>query len=153
MTTDETLQAIGAAVAAGRSGDADGARRALLDLWSEIGVLGEPLHRCTLAHHLADLHPHAAEALVWDVRALDAAEAAGGIPGFAASLHLNLADDFRRLAAFDVAADHLAAAERVRGEVPAGEYGDLMATALRHVRGALSRRDTAALPSHPGVRS
>ena len=154
MTPHPVLDAIGTAVAAGRSGDADGARRALLGLWDELGVLGDPVHRCALAHHLADLYPDAARALAWDVRALDAADAAdpAAVAGFYPSLHLNLADDLRRLGSFDAAEEHLATAERLRGAGPAeGGYADLLSEAFRHVADALARRETAALPSHPGA--
>lgn len=85
-----------------RTGSTLSARRKLLGLWSEIGVTGDPLHRYSLAHYLADLYEDPAQALAWDVRALDAADAmtdqrvqehhAGlRIAGFYPSLHLNLA--------------------------------------------------------------
>jgi hypothetical protein len=67
------MDAIAAAVTEGRSGDVDEARRQLLVLWRDIGVNGDPLHRCSLAYYLADLYEHPAQALTWDVRALDAA--------------------------------------------------------------------------------
>ncbi|MEU7374360.1 hypothetical protein, partial [Streptomyces albidoflavus] len=115
---DPTMEAIGRAVVAGRGGDIRAVRHQLLRLWSETGVTGDPLHRCSLAHHLADLHDDPAQALAWDVRALDAADAvteqrvqehhAGlHIAGFYPSLHLNLADNYRRLGSFDAAAEHL----------------------------------------------
>jgi hypothetical protein len=104
-----TMEAIGRAVTAGRVGEVDSARRALLDLWSAIGVTGDPLHRCSLAHYLADLHTDPARAPAWDVRALDAADAVTQqhvqehgatlrIAGAYPSLHLDLADGYRRLA-------------------------------------------------------
>ncbi|NDZ74076.1 hypothetical protein G3I36_24175, partial [Streptomyces sp. SID10362] len=64
---DPTMEAIGGAVTEGRSGDVRSARRRLLALWSEIGVTGDPLHRCSLAHYLADLYEDPAQALAWDV--------------------------------------------------------------------------------------
>jgi hypothetical protein len=73
--TDPVLAAVGRAVAEDHSGDADSARRALLDLWARTGVTSHPLHRRTLAHHLADPHPDPAQAPAWGVRALDAADA------------------------------------------------------------------------------
>jgi hypothetical protein len=72
---DPTMEAIAQAVTEGRVGDITSARRTLLGLWPTIGVTGDPLHRCTLAHYLADLYEDPAQALAWDVRALDAAEA------------------------------------------------------------------------------
>lgn len=128
------MDAIGTAVLRGREGDTGSARRDLLDIWFEIGAAGDPFHRCTLAHYLADLHESPAESLIWDVRALDAADALSDeraqryhaglrVAGFYPSLHLNIADDLRRLGAFGAAAEHLdrAEPEPVRGTTVAAE--------------------------------
>lgn len=74
-TPDPTMDAISAAVLRGCDGDTESARRDLLSLWQRIGAAGDAFHRCTLAHYLADLYDDPAESLVWDVRALDAADA------------------------------------------------------------------------------
>ena len=71
--TDPTMSAITTAVALGRDGDTEAAKKELLAIWADVGALGDPLHRYTLAHYLADLYPDPAAALIWDVRALDAA--------------------------------------------------------------------------------
>ncbi|GAA2390938.1 hypothetical protein GCM10010420_13650 [Streptomyces glaucosporus] len=158
---DPTMEAIGRAVAEGRAGDVASARRKLLDLWSAIGVTGDPLHRCTLAHHLADLHDHPAQALTWDVRALDAADAlteqrvqehhAGlRIAGFYPSLHLNLADDHRRLGSFEAATEHIDAAGKHAPDLPRNAYGALLRAAIEQVAEAIARRDTAERASAPG---
>lgn len=158
---DPTMDAIARAVAEGKAGRAASARRTLLDLWSAIGVTGDPLHRCTLAHHLADLHEHPAEALVWDVRALDAADAltdrrAGrhhaGLraAGFYPSLHLNLAEDHRRLASFAAAREHIDAAAEGLVHLPDDGYGSLLRTAVREVAEAVADRSTTRRPSAPG---
>ncbi|MFD7629235.1 hypothetical protein ACFV7Q_24950 [Streptomyces sp. NPDC059851] len=152
---DPTMEAIGRAVTAGRAGDIGSARRKLLDLWSATGVTGDPLHRCTLAHHLADLYEDPARALVWDVRALDAADALteqrlqehhAGLrtAGFYPSLHLNLADDHRRLGSFDAAAEHIGAAREYAPRLPQDPYGDLLRTAIGEVAAAIAARDTDA---------
>ncbi|MFI6207895.1 hypothetical protein ACIBAI_16070 [Streptomyces sp. NPDC051041] len=160
--SDPTMEAIGRAVAEGRAGDTAAARRKLLDLWSAIGVTGDPLHRCTLAHHLADLHQDPARALAWDVRALDAADAmteqrlqehhAGlRIAGFYPSLHLNLADGYRRLGSFDAAAEHIDAAREHAPHLPQDAYGALLRSAIGQVAEAIARRDTAERASAPGA--
>ncbi|RMI28403.1 hypothetical protein [Nocardia stercoris] len=160
-TTDPTMDAIARAVAEGRSGDPVAARRQLLTLWSEIGVLGDALHRCTLAHYLADLYPDPARALAWDIRALDAADAVSEqrvqdhdaglhIAGFYPSLHLNLADSYRRLGSFAAAAEHISAAEKCCPELPDDGYGTVIRTAVREVGEAVARRDTTARSSAPG---
>ncbi|MFE9458561.1 hypothetical protein [Streptomyces californicus] len=158
---DPTMEAIVTAVTEGRTGDVRSARRGLLTLWSEIGVTGDPLHRCSLAHYLADLYEDPAQALAWDVRALDAADAvteqraqehhAGlHIAGFYPSLHLNLADDYRRLGSFDAAAEHIDAAREHAPDLPQGAYGVSLRTAIEEVATAVSRRDTGRRPSAPG---
>ncbi|MER5550438.1 hypothetical protein ABT001_01885 [Streptomyces sp. NPDC002793] len=158
---DPTMEAIGRAVTRGRSGDAPAARRELLDLWSTIGVTGDPLHRCTLAHHLADLHEDPAQALAWDIRALDATDAvteqrvqdhhAGlHVAGFYPSLHLNLADDYRRLGSFEAATGHIEAARTHAPSLPQDSYGDLLRAAVGEVAEAITRRDRARRASAPG---
>ncbi|MDT0445445.1 hypothetical protein [Streptomyces johnsoniae] len=160
-SSDPTMDAISRAVVEGRAGDVAPARRKLLALWSAIGVTGDPLHRCTLAHYLADLHEDPAQALAWDIRALDAADAvteqgvrerhAGlRIAGFYPSLHLNLADDYRRLGSFEAAAEHVDAAEERAPDLPQDAYGAFLRTAIAEVAEAVSRRDTAERASAPG---
>ncbi|MFE6778630.1 hypothetical protein [Streptomyces sp. NPDC057702] len=158
---DPTMEAIGHAVAEGRAGNTAFARRRLLDLWSTIGVTGDPLHRCSLAHHLADLNDDAAQALAWDIRALDAADAvterrlqehhAGlHIAGFYPSLHLNLADNYRRLGSFEAATEHIDAATAHAPGLPRNPYGDLVRGAIQEVAEAIVRRDRSRRASAPG---
>ncbi|MFE7226248.1 hypothetical protein ACFU7D_15765 [Nocardioides sp. NPDC057577] len=166
MTTtpavDPTMDAITAAVTLGHEGETARARQALLAIWEDLGVLGDPLHRCTLAHYLADLHPDPAEALIWDVRALDAAGAltddrAGEhhagleVAGFYPSLHLNIADNLRRLGAFDAAAVQIGKAEERVAALPQGPYGDMIRAGIRGVREAIAAHDTTPRSSSPTV--
>jgi len=158
---DPTMNAIVSAVSAGQDGDVDLARRELLRLWARIGVTGDPFHRCTLAHYLADLCDDAAESLMWDVRALDAADALTDqrasqhhaslrVAGFYPSLYLNLADNLRRLGAFRAAAGYVEEAERHTSALPDGAYGDTIRAALEDVRRAVGERATARLASASG---
>ncbi|MCF2525841.1 hypothetical protein [Yinghuangia soli] len=158
---DPTMEAIGQAVTEGRTGDILSARHRLLNLWSEIGVTGDPLHRCSLAHYLADLYEDPAQALAWDVRALDAADAVTDqrvqehhaglhIAGFYPSLHLNLADNYRRLGSFDAAGEHINAAQEHAPSLPQDAYGASLRTAIDEVAVAISQRDTAKRSSAPG---
>ncbi|MFJ7780660.1 hypothetical protein [Streptomyces yangpuensis] len=160
-TPDPTMEAIGQAVAEGQAGGAAAARRKLLGLWSAIGVTGDPLHRCTLAHHLADLYDDAAQALAWDIRALDAADAVTEqraqdhhpglhIAGFYPSLHLNLADNYRRLGSFEAATEHIDAARTCAPSLPRTPYGDLLRGAVEEVAEAIVRRDRSRRASAPG---
>ncbi|MET9760066.1 hypothetical protein ABZ016_13580 [Streptomyces sp. NPDC006372] len=160
-SSDPTMEAIGQAVTEGRTGNTLSARRKLLNLWSAIGATGDPLHRCSLAHYLADLYEDPAQALAWDVRALDAADAVTEqrvqehhaslhIAGFYPSLHLNLADNYRRLGSFDAATEHINAAKEHAPNLPQDAYGALLRTALDEVAEAIARRDTTKRPSAPG---
>lgn len=160
-TPDPTMEAIGRAVAEGQAGDSACARQKLLNLWSEIGATGDPLHRCSLAHYLADLYEEPARALAWDIRALDAADAvteqrvqehhAGlHIAGFYPSLHLNLADNYRRLGSFEAATEHINAAKTHAASLPQNPYGDLLRGAVQEVAEAIAGRDRSRRASAPG---
>lgn len=151
---DPTMAAIGEALADARQGNPAPARTALRTLWTTIGTTGDPLHRCTLAHHLADLYDDdPAQALAWDIRALDAADALTQerldrhhpglrVAGFRPSLHLNLADNYRRLGSFEAAEDQITDARRHAPALPPDAYGDLLRTAIDQVAEAITRRDT-----------
>lgn len=164
MTTptnpDPIMDAIGNVVTKGRNGNTATARNELLGLWETVGVSGGPFHRCTLAHYLADLYDDPAQALAWDVRAIDAADAltdqrvqehhAGlHIAGFYPSLHLNLADNYRRLGSFDAAREQIDAAREHASALADDPYGDLIRNAIDEVAGAIAHRDTAQRASAP----
>jgi hypothetical protein len=117
-----------------------------------------------LAHYLADLCSDAAEALTWDVRALDAADAltdervkkhdAGvQLAGFYPSLHLNLAENYRRLASFPAAEEQIKAAQEKVSVLADDGYGALIRGAIGEVAEAIARRDTTPRPSAPGPAS
>ncbi|MDT0425650.1 MULTISPECIES: hypothetical protein [Streptomyces] len=158
---DSTMEAIGQAVIEGRAGDIATARQKLLDIWSTIGATGDPLHRCSLAHYMADLYEDPAQALAWDIRALDAADSltdqrvqehhtALQVAGFYPSLHLNLADNYRRLGSFEAATEHINAAHEHAPNLPQDAYGALLRTAIEQVSEAITQRNTAKRASAPG---
>jgi hypothetical protein len=162
VAADPIMTAIDEAVTRRQDGDLAGARAAMLDLWDRIGVTGDPLHRCSLAHSMADFYDDPAQALAWDVRALDAADATTDervqafhagleVAGFYPSLHLNLADDYRRLGSFAAAQAHVDAAEQASSALPDGPYGDLVRGAIKEVAAAIGEKDTAPRPSAPGT--
>lgn len=138
------------------SGNAPAAREALLAIWAEIGVTGDAFHRCILAHYLADLYEAPAEALIWDIRALDAADAipAQGTDGvqlgfdiaaFSPSLHLNIADNLRRLGSFTAATAYLNAAAGDIHLLVEDAYGGLIRATLKQVAEAIEREDRSVL--------
>ena len=111
---DAVLTRIGQVVMLHHAGDREEARHRFLGLWAELGEHGDPLHRCTLAHYLADTQDDPADELAWDLRALTAAEearqqalAVTAVIALSPSLHLNLADDYIRLDRRDAARTHL----------------------------------------------
>ena len=156
-TPDATMAAITAAVTRGRTGEDATARSELQAIWQEIGPTGDAFHRCVLAHYLADLFDEPARSLAWDVRALDAADAVTderakehhaslAVAGFYPSLHLNLADNYRRLGSFEAAEDHLRLANERVHDLEEGPYGDLIRRALTEVTAAVAQRDTSQRP-------
>lgn len=151
---DPTLDEIAGAIALAGAGRRATARTRLLRLWDRIGPAGDPFHRCTLAHHLADLYDDPAQSLVWDVRALDAADAiteeraqrhhAGlHVAAFYPSLHLNLAENFRLLGSFPAARAHIGAAREREHTLSGDDYGTMIRRAIGDVAGAIDRRSTA----------
>ncbi|SDX41208.1 hypothetical protein SAMN05660209_00435 [Geodermatophilus africanus] len=157
---DETMAEIVAAVELGRGGAPAEARQRLTDLWERVGPDGDPLHRVTIAHFLADLQDDVRAELRWDERALAAAgdltderaqeyDTALRVRGMLPSLHLNLADCLRRLGDAPGARQHLARAEASVDELADDGYGRLVRTGLWHVQEALEAGSTEPLPSAP----
>ncbi|MFD9907276.1 hypothetical protein [Streptomyces sp. NPDC059063] len=143
---DAVMTRIGQAAMLQHAGDREEARTRFLALWSEIGEHGDPLHRCTLAHYMADTQDDPADELAWDLRALSAAdeltdERVGrhhqslAVRGFYPSLHLNLAADYVKLARPEAARSHLRRARGAIGALGDDSYGD-------GIRAALARLET-----------
>lgn len=139
--SEEVMRRLGDAINLIGRGEHQEARRLLADLWEHVGQAGDALHRCAVAHHLADVQDDVREALVWDRRALEAADsisderaAQAGVPGpvtgFYPSLHLNLAEDYRKLGDLSAARRHLD-----QGQQAARGLGDDSYSAM--IRGGL----------------
>ncbi|MFI5611637.1 hypothetical protein [Amycolatopsis sp. NPDC051903] len=149
MITDPTLSRIGAAVHRAHAGEREAARLEFAEIWAGIGgEHGEPLHRCTLAHAMADVQDDARQELVWDERALAAAElltdarmAEAGVPlpvaALYPSLHLNLSECHRKLGDLDRARDHLRRARAGIGALGDDEYGQLIKRGLERIAAQL----------------
>ncbi|OQR60379.1 hypothetical protein B6E66_30275 [Streptomyces maremycinicus] len=134
---DALLTRIGQVVMLHHGGDREEARRRLLDLWTELGEDGAPLHRCTLAHYLADTHDDPCDELAWDLRALTAAEEHRGsaeVRALYPSLHLNLAADYAKLGRAEAARTHVRRARTAAVALRDDSYGD-------GVRAAISRME------------
>jgi hypothetical protein len=132
---------IGQGVMLHHGGDREEARDRFLRLWAEIGEDGDPLHRCTLAHYMADTQDDPADELAWDLRALSAAEEATtqrladhdgalAVRALYPSLHLNLAADYVKLGRSEAAHVHLLRARGAVGVLGDDRYGDVIRTAI-----------------------
>ncbi|MDX3855281.1 hypothetical protein [Streptomyces sp. AK02-01A] len=117
---DAVMTRIGQAVMLLHGGDREEARNRFGELWTEICEAGDALHRCTLAHYMADTQDDPGDELAWDLRALTAADGldksgegparskdSPAVRAFYPSLHLNLAADYAKLQRPDAARLHL----------------------------------------------
>jgi hypothetical protein len=114
------------------------AHQLFAQIWQEIGgERGDPLHVCVLAHSMADVQDDVHQELIWDQRALAAADLltdervakAGVTPSVAGlypSLHLNLAECYRKLGDLGRAREHLQRAQAGIGALGDDEYGQLI---------------------------
>lgn len=148
---------IGQAVILLHAGDREEARNRLGEIWSEIGEGGDLLHRCTLAHYMADAQDDPADELVWDLRALRAAEGIADEPParreppqavrvFYPSLHLSLAADYAKLRRPEAAWAHLARARAATAALADDGYGNGVRAAIAR----LERRLDADRGGRPG---
>jgi tetratricopeptide (TPR) repeat protein len=129
--SDATMIRIGRGIELSQRGEREAARKLFAQVWSDVGGDdGDPLHRCALAHAMADVQDDVHEELRWDLRALAAADlitderaAEVGVEtpvaGFYPSLHLNLGECYRKLGDLDQAQQHLE-----RGRASVGSLGD-----------------------------
>jgi hypothetical protein len=159
---DAVMERISAAVAAYGAGDRDGARQQLAAVWGEIQS-GDPLHRCFLAHYMADLQDDVRDELRWDLRALAAADdvteeraqafarqynGALDVRALYPSLHLNLGDDYRRLGATAQAREHLTLAQGCMHVLPDEGYGRMIRDGIAGLAERLGAPAGAAGPPH-----
>ncbi|MGW7461498.1 hypothetical protein [Streptomyces sp. NPDC054797] len=156
---DAVMTRIGQAVILLHAGDREEARNRLGEIWSEIGEEGDSLHRCTLAHYMADAQDDPADELAWDLRALRAADVpgvgdgAGAGPGegaraprephpamrvFYPSLHLSLAADYVKLQRPEAARVHLARARAATGALSDDGYGNGVRAAIARLERRLA---------------
>jgi hypothetical protein len=151
--TDAVMEEIRKAQETNLGGDPAGARSILERLWQ---TADDPLHRCTIAHYLADLQGSVQDELRWDERALQAFpdltderareyDDTWRARAFLPSLHLNLADVHRRAGNGERARHHLAEAGAAVDALPADDYGAMIRDALDKVREAVDAGSTAPL--------
>lgn len=139
---DATMTRIGQGMELGQRGERAAARELFAEVWSGVGgAAGDPLHRCALAHAMADVRDDVREELAWDLRALEAAEllteerasqagVTSPVAGLYPSLHLNLGECYRKLGDLDSAREHLLRGAAAVGALPEDGYGQLIRTGL-----------------------
>lgn len=146
---DEVMSRISAAIERSQSGDREGARQLFSALWKELSPDGDPFHRCTLAHYMADVQDDPREELLWDLRALEAAELVTderarryhetlSIRGFLPSLHLNLAEDYRKLGDVARAREHVNRARASAEALGEDGYGKMLRAGIERLARRLS---------------
>ncbi|WP_237285666.1 hypothetical protein [Streptomyces niveus] len=146
---DPVMAEIGRGMELGQRGERAAARRVFAGVWDRLGADGDPFHICALAHSMADVQDDPREELVWDLRALEAADlvsderarlagVASPVAAFYPSLHLNLGDVYRRLGDLDRARDHLARGQDAVGTLGGDGYGQLIKGGLDRLAERLS---------------
>lgn len=145
MITDPTIVRIGEAVQLSHQGEREAARLLFTEIWDEIGgEQGDPLHVCTLAHAMADVQDDVRQELVWDQRALAAADlltdarvAQAGmtlpVAGLYPSLHLNLSECYRKLGDLDRAREQLQQAQATISTLGDDEYGQMIKEGMERI--------------------
>ncbi|MDX6228891.1 MAG: hypothetical protein QOI76_2281 [Frankiales bacterium] len=157
IESDATMLRLGEAIALGQVGDRATARDRLVELWHDVGgEAGDPLHRCAIAHALADVQDDVVDELFWDLQALAAADrvtdrraeqvGAGPVSGFYPSLHLNLGDCYRRLGDTDSAWLHVHRGRATVRALPDSGYRELLLRGLDRLADRLRDLDSRLNP-------
>jgi hypothetical protein len=146
MITDPTITRIGQGVELHHHrGQREAARDLFVQIWDDIGgEQGDPLHVCVLAHAMADVQDDVRQELIWDQRALAAADlvtdervAQAGVTlpvaGLYPSLHLNLGECYRKLGDLGRAREHLQQAQATIGALGDDGYARLIKDGLERL--------------------
>jgi hypothetical protein len=148
---DEIMSRIAEAIERGQRGEREAARQMFSGIWKELAADGDPFHRCTLAHYMADLQDDPHEELTWDLRALEAADLvpearareyhdheALSVRGFYPSLYLNLAEDYRKVGDVARAREHVARARASAVVLEEDGYGQMIRAGIERLSRQLS---------------
>lgn len=148
---DEMMRRVQSGIELGQRGDRDAARQVLQRAWDDLGPDGDPLHRCAVAHSMADVQDEARDELAWDLRALASAtqlsdtriaEAGidGSVRGFYPSLHLNLAAVYHRLGETGSALEHVKLGLASLADLSPNGYLDEIRASLERLQHQLALR-------------
>jgi hypothetical protein len=137
--TDPVLDRISEALADFNAGRRAQAREAFAAIWTELADDGDPFHCCVLSHYMADAQDDPLEELIWDLRALSAADriarerpdiAGLSILSLYPSLHLNLADVLLRTGDLTGARAHLQQAAQSSDALADDAYGRMIRSGI-----------------------
>ena len=132
--SDPVLDRISEALDLFNAGRRAEARAAFTAIWAEIEADGDPFHQCVLSHYTANAQDDAEAELMWNRRALAAADRiVNERPDTASlypSLHLNLADALFRAGNIPDASRHVFLARQAADALADDAQG-------RMVRGAI----------------
>lgn len=157
---DPIMVRIGEAIELGRAGERAAAIERFDTLWGEADASGDPLYRVVVAHYGADVQAEVADSLVWNRRALEAANEATDdvvqrhhpelrVAAFFPSLHLNLARDYFTLGDEARSREHLEAANERVDALPEDGYGSLVRAGLARMAADLAGEPPPVQP-HSG---
>jgi hypothetical protein len=150
---------IGQGIALGRQGDRVAAPALFSEVWEQIGSGGDAFYRCALAHSMADVQDDPTDELLWDLRALEAADdvtderltsagIAGSVSDFYPSLHLNLGEVYRKLGNREKAREHLERSRAAVGTLGDNDYGKMISEALGRLAGRIQDDQDDVLPTN-----
>jgi hypothetical protein len=133
--SDPFLDRISEALNLFNTGRRSEARDAFATIWSEIEAGGDPFHQCVLSHYMADAQDEPADELMWDRRALAAADrivkekpdtSGLSVLSMYPSLHLNLADVLQRTGDLEGARKHLQLGKQASDALADDSYGQMI---------------------------
>lgn len=145
--SDPVLNRISEALDLFNAGRRAEARQAFAAIWNDIENDGDPFHQCVLSHYMANAQDEPEAELMWNRRALAAAdrivkarpdEASLSVLSLYPSLHLNLADALFRAGNIPDASRHVFLARQASDALADDAHGKM-------VRGAIESL-TARIP-------
>lgn len=137
--SDPVLDRISEALDLFNAGRRSEARAAFTAIWIEIEIDGDPFHQCVLSHYMADAQDEPADELMWDRRALAAADrivkerpdtSGLSVLSLYPSLHLNLADVLHRTGDMEGARRHARLARQASDALADDGYGRMIRDAI-----------------------
>jgi hypothetical protein len=144
---DPVLDRISEALDLFNSGRRREAREGFAAIWTEIETDGDAFHQCVLSHYMADAQDDPADELMWDKRALAAADrivkerpdtSGLSVLSLYPSLHVNLADVMHRTGDIAGARRHLALAQQSSDALADDGYGQMIRAGIARLAARLA---------------